>query len=137
MPHLDGVPVNMRETAILISIRLCLSSLPAHKSFPQSEINSYWSALIICVEHLGGNSVSGTARLSPMVKTSFCLWNINIARWGSSANSSPCDSDRKNDGAQRGWASSHPNTMCTEAQPDREPDAHCGSPLHALQNIIT
>ena len=70
VPHLEGAGVTVLETAILISIRLCLCSPSAHKSLLQSEINSYWSALISQVRH-EGNAVTGTSHLSQCWKHHF------------------------------------------------------------------
>lgn len=62
-PHLEGAGAALWETAILISIRFCRRSPSTHKSLLQSEINSYWSALISTVRHEGG-AVTGTSHLS-------------------------------------------------------------------------
>lgn len=63
VPHLEGAGVTMWETAILISIRLCLSPPSTHKSLLQSEINSYWSALISQVRRML-KAMTGTSHLS-------------------------------------------------------------------------
>lgn len=70
MPHLECAAVTVRERAILISIRLCLSSLSTHKSLLQSEINSYWSALISQVRH-EANAATGTSHRSKRRKHHF------------------------------------------------------------------
>lgn len=57
-----------------------------------------------------------------MVKTSFCLWNINIPRWGSSTNSSPSVRDREKWWCAVCQMSSHPDTVCIATQLDRAPD---------------
>lgn len=70
VPHLECAAAAVWETAILISIRLCLSSLSTHKSLLQSEINSYWSALISQVRH-EGNATTGTSHRSQRWKHHF------------------------------------------------------------------
>lgn len=71
VPHLEGACVTVWETAILISIRLCLSSPSSHKSLLQSEINSYWSALITRVRHEGRAATGTTTHLSQCWKHHF------------------------------------------------------------------
>lgn len=90
--HLECAAATVWETAILISIRLCLSSLSTHKSLLQSEINSYWSALISQVRHEGICSDWNQPSLTAP-KTSFCLWNSGVL-WSFST----ADTDRENDG---------------------------------------
>lgn len=68
--HLECAAATVWETAILISIRLCLSSLSTHKSLLQSEINSYWSALISQVRH-EGDAATGTGHRSRRRKHHF------------------------------------------------------------------
>lgn len=102
--HLECAAATVWETAILISIRLCLSSLSTHKSLLQSEINSYWSALISRVRREGGRSDWNWPSLTPP-KTSFCLWNSGVM-WCSSA----ADTDRENDGA---WSGRSPVSRST------------------------
>lgn len=68
--HLECAAATVWETAILISIRLCLSSLSTHKSLLQSEINSYWSALISQVRH-EEDAATGTSHCSQCPKHHF------------------------------------------------------------------
>lgn len=68
--HLECAAATVWETAILISIRLCLSSLSTDKSLLQSEINSYWSALISQVRH-EGDAATGTSHRSQHPKHHF------------------------------------------------------------------
>ena len=70
MSHLECASAAVWETAILISIRLCLSSLSTHKSLLQSEINSYWSTLISQVRH-EGDAATGTDHRSQRPKHHF------------------------------------------------------------------